>query len=254
MGKATTDRKGEINYNKQNCMMKIIEYRNATDIDVEFLDYGYIVKNATYDNFKKGRIKNNFYRFYYGVGYLGGNVITKKDGKSIKSYTCWRNMLKRCYDINYQLSSSRTKAYVGCYVDNEWHNYSKFKDWWDKNYKEIDGIDFQLDKDILFKNNKMYSERTCVFVPREINQIIEKHSKKSNECIGVRLRNNKFEARCNIDGKAIFLGRYNTEEEAFQSYKLAKEKEIRRLANKYKDVIDERVYNSLINWNIDKIN
>lgn len=246
------NREGEINYNKQNCKMRIIKYRSAIDMDVEFIDYGHIVEHVTYSNFKKGSIRNNFYKTYYGVGYLGSDdIITQKDGVSIKSYVCWTNMLKRCYDINYQKSSSK-RAYMGCSVDDEWHNYSLFKDWWDKNYKEVEGIDFQLDKDILSKGNKVYSKEMCVFVPREINQVIQGHSKESNEPKGVRLRKGRFEARCNINGNPIYLGAYDTEEEAFQVYKLEKEKEIKRLADKYKDVIDRRVYDKLIHWDIDK--
>ena len=50
-------RKGEINIANNNQKMTIIEYRNANDIDIQFED-GTIVKNKTYDCFKKGNIKN----------------------------------------------------------------------------------------------------------------------------------------------------------------------------------------------------
>lgn len=53
-----TDRTGEINYNNQGLKMQIIEYRKNSDIDVEFLDDGYIKKGIEYRAFKNGKIKN----------------------------------------------------------------------------------------------------------------------------------------------------------------------------------------------------
>ena len=40
-------------------------------------------------------------------------------------------------------------------------------------------------------------------------------------------------------------------EEAFQAYKQAKEKYIKSLANKWKDKIDPRVYEALMNWEVE---
>ena len=48
---------GETNINNQNLEMKIIEYRNCTDIDVQFED-GVIVQHQYYQAFKKGYLSN----------------------------------------------------------------------------------------------------------------------------------------------------------------------------------------------------
>lgn len=42
-----------------------------------------------------------------------------------------------------------------------------------------------------------------------------------------------------------------TPEEAFAVYKREKEKYIKEVANKWKDQIDPRVYESLMNWTIE---
>ena len=51
------DRKGEIRKANNGQLMKIIEYRNCNDIDIEFEDKS-IVKHKAYKQFKKGEIKN----------------------------------------------------------------------------------------------------------------------------------------------------------------------------------------------------
>lgn len=60
--------------------MKIIRYGGWEDIDVQFQDeFYYIKEHQTYSNFKKGEIKNPYDRTVFGVGYVGvGEYKTKK--------------------------------------------------------------------------------------------------------------------------------------------------------------------------------
>lgn len=50
-------REGEVSTANNGMKMKIIKYRNANSVDIEFED-GTIVKNRTYAHFKGGCIKN----------------------------------------------------------------------------------------------------------------------------------------------------------------------------------------------------
>ena len=52
-----TDRIGEVNRNTNGELMRIIAYRNAMDIDIQFED-GAVVRNKSYGNFKNGHIRN----------------------------------------------------------------------------------------------------------------------------------------------------------------------------------------------------
>ena len=65
----------------------------------------------------------------------------------------------------------------------------------------------------------------------------------------------KYEAQCNINGKLKGLGLYNTPEEAFNVYKIAKENEIKRVANDciLKGFItkDNRLYKAMINYQVE---
>jgi len=54
------NRIGEENINTQGLRMWIKEYRGCNDVDIEFED-GYISYNKTYNNFKRGLIKNSDY-------------------------------------------------------------------------------------------------------------------------------------------------------------------------------------------------
>ena len=51
-------------------------------------------------------------------------------------------------------------------------------------------------------------------------------------------------------GKREYLGLFNTELEAFNAYKQAKESFVKEQANKWKDKIDERAYEALMNYQV----
>ena len=52
-------------------------------------------------------------------------------------------------------------------------------------------------------------------------------------------------------GKPKHLGYFKTEIEAFNAYKQAKESFVKEQANKWKDQIDERAYNALMNYTVE---
>jgi hypothetical protein len=153
--------------------------------------------------------------------------------------------MQRCYNKRQQV---KQPTYVGCLVDERWDNFQVFAKWYEENY--ISG--FALDKDILFKGNKIYSPETCCFVPQEINNLITKNDKRRGKYpLGVSKNGSGFAARANIKGEAINLGYFKTPERAFKAYKKAKEKEIKYTAKVCKDLITEKVYQALINYKIE---
>lgn len=56
---------------------------------------------------------------------------------------------------------------------------------------------------------------------------------------------------CSIKGKREYLGFYNTPEDAFVAYKNAKENYAKELAVKWKDLVDIRVTEALLNYTVE---
>ena len=184
----------------------------------------------------------------YGVGINDFNNNVSVNGHHIKSYYHWKSMLARCYDK--KLHKARPN-YIGCSVCNEWLSFSVFKEWFDKNYVE----GYHLDKDILFKGNKIYSPETCCFVPKEINYLYTKSKATRGEYpIGVCYdkENKKFAAQIRVNNKVKGIGRYSTKKEAFDAYKIAKEAYIKKMAVDYYELglISKIVYNAMLNYKV----
>lgn len=157
------------------------------------------------------------------------------------SYKKWRQMIKRCGNPKYP-------TYKDCVICEDWHTFSNYEKWHNEHYVE----GWHLDKDILVKGNKTYSPDTCSFVPKEINNLFIKCGNIRGDLpIGVKRGSNcKFYAQISKNVKT-YLGSYNTLEEAFQAYKVAKEMWIKEVANKYKDKLEPRVYNALMKYEVE---
>ena len=255
---AKINRKGEKNYNTFGSEMVIIEYRNGKDIDVYFPEYNWTVVNTRYEHFKKGNIKCPYERRVCGVGYLGeGKYKSRENSKHTRVYQTWVNMLQRCYDEKYH---KKRPTYKGCEVCEEWLCFQNFAEWFYNNYYEVEGEKMCLDKDILFKHNKIYSPKTCIFVPNRINSLFEKSDKsRGNSVIGMyeRSDNGKYQVCCRIfnpetmKSKSEKLGYYETQEKAFKIYKYYKEKNIKQIADYYKIHIPQKLYDAMYNYKVE---
>ena len=218
------------------------------DIKVKFKTGG--VVKATYQHFKNGYVKNPLCANIHGIGYIGiGKHKPSINRKNTIEYEIWHSMLKRCYDpyiINKQLT------YQNAIVCKSWHNFQNFAEWCKENYYEIPNERTELDKDIIKKSNKIYSPEYCSFVPKSINCLLTKSNNARGCCpIGVCFDKNKYKSQINIDGKRKHLGYFSAPIDAFGVYKKAKEKYIKVMANKYKNVLNINVYNSLIKYNVE---
>lgn len=177
----------------------------------------------------------------------GVGVCDIKNVYGLQSLNQWHKMFHRCYNIKYQ---EKHPSYIGCQVCDEWHLFSNFKKWHDEHY--IKGYD--LDKDILVKNNKVYSPNTCCFVPHEINTFLtRRQNQRGDYPIGVYKCGDKYHSHFCKHQQRIYLGSFNTPQEAFYAYKNAKERYIQEIAEKYfhEGKITKKVYNALMNYTVE---
>ena len=239
----------------QNCgeAALIVQYVNSMDITIQFKTTGELVKTR-YDKFVGGNVKSHFTPSVYGVGTTGLEPTRDENGEKLDSYNCWCNMLRRCYSAKFQ---EKNPTYIDCRVCDEWLYYPNFKNWYNENYYEVENKTSHLDKDILVKGNKVYSPDTCVFTPSFINSLFTKSQNGRGELpIGVyydkKYKKYKAQLRVFNDGKRTkkHLGYFNTEDEAFEAYKKAKEEYIKEVADEYKDKIPSKLYKSMYAYEV----
>ena len=168
-----------------------------------------------------------------------------------KSFGHWKDMIMRTTDSWYK---EIKPTYKDCTVSENFKGFNYFHDWC-LQQRGYGLANFELDKDILIKGNKHYSEDTCCLVPKQINMLfIYPSDKKSNLPLGVSYnKSNGYYVSCvsTCDGKIVKYSK--TPEEAFIKYKEDKENHIKSMANKFKDSISDKVYERLIGYEIEDV-
>ena len=217
------NRLGEKFITNEGLAVEIVEYFNSLNCTIKYED-GTISKNKIYEKLRAGKIKNPYRKAVYNIGYIGEGIYpTAINSKHTEAYQQWTGMLRRCYDKKFH---QKHITYKECTTCTEWHNFQNFAKWFSGNY--IAG--YCLDKDILFKGNKLYSPQTCCFVPQEINKLLQKSDKtKRKYPLGVRTNGVSFQASMQIKRKFTYLGSYDTIEDAFSAYRERKRSYIKEI-------------------------
>ena len=166
-------------------------------------------------------------KLVYGVGINDLDEPIRINRKVLKFYGAWYNMLHRCYS---EKSLSKRPTYVGCSVCDDWLLLSNFREWFNANYR--DGM--ALDKDILIPGNKVYSPKTCSFVPGYINNLLtDAAAIRGDYPLGVRAKwpnvkarriNTTYEAHCSDGNGKRITKTFKTIQEASFWYSMTKKK------------------------------
>ena len=241
---------GKVCKSKSSGDFKILKYNNVRNVEIQFINTGYR-KVAEMKEVRNGGIKDPYAPSVYGFGVLGTKYLASINGVQTKEYKLWCCMLVRCYSDSFK---KKQPTYEGCEVSENFKSYEYFYEWCNKQIG-FGNKDRHLDKDLLIKGNKVYSENTCVFLPKEVNSLLTKREALRGEnLIGVSWNktNKAFVAMVNKNkGKSEHLGYFKTEIEAFNTYKQAKEAFVKEQANKWKSQIDPRAYNALMNYQVE---
>ena len=245
---STTISVGQIFTNKYG-EYQVTEYLNYKNVKIKWL-YHNIEIWARGGDIIRGEVKNPLFPIVYGVGYTGiGPFIPYPNNKISKARVCWGSMLQRCY---YEKMRGSWQSYADVTVNEHWHNFQNFAEWFENNY--VDG--WHLDKDILVKGNKEYGPDVCCFVPEELNRLfIKNKGMRGLYPIGVTLKKKNivpsYHASCSdINNKRVVIGTYKSISEAFQAYKVFKEDIIKQVANRYKGVVSDVVYYALLKYEV----
>ena len=197
--------------------MELIEYNNYDDVVVRFLPPYECKRKTKIVHFKNGDLVNPYAPTICGFGIVGNKYPTHKE------------------------------------------KYEDFYEWLHSqpNYDILDQInDLALDKDILIKGNRIYGPDECCLVTQNLNNIMLKSDAIRGDLpIGVHYHkvNNKYVAQCGGKRKHSYLGSFPTVEEAFNTYKQFKEKEIKKIAQTEYELghITEQCYQALMNYKVE---
>lgn len=228
--------------------MTMIQELSDNQILVQFQDTNRAVVKTRYQAFLRGNVKNPYDRSVFGIGCLGEGPYKTRNGQAnTVYYSVWMAMLQRCYVEKYKTKYS---AYHGmCTVCDEWLNFQNFAAWYIENHYEVSGR-LHLDKDIKVPGNKVYAPDVCLLVPQRINMIFQTPSRSKDTDLPTGLH------RIRKDGITWYSSRYNGVElgtflevaKAYDAYVTAKEKHIQNVAEEYRSIIPEKVYNALIEY------
>lgn len=235
-GYSLRERVGEVFSSTISGNFTLTEYIGAQKVRVTFNETGTevwthaqrVVKGLVWDPMAKN--------IAFGQGYIGVGPYSSKDNE--KAYDKWIHMLLRCVS-----EDPRDVAYFDKQVVPEWSCFQTFAEWAEKQ-TGFDIPDCQLDKDILVQGNKVYGPETCCFVPPRVNNLttggfkggtLDKHGKWT---FTVR-KIDQYEQK-----------RFYSQEEGLKWYKEVKEAYVKEVADEYKNVLDQRVYDALYLWKV----
>lgn len=143
------------------------------------------------------------------------NGMTNIGHPEKKVYSCWRNMINRCYrvtDTQYHDYGGR-----GITVCDEWLNSFMLFYNWAKVIGWEDGL--QIDR---ININGNYEPSNCKFITQSENVAVGKRRKRSDTKSGFtgvswNKTNVKWQSMITINKKQIFLGCYDTVKDALRA-------------------------------------
>lgn len=170
------------------------------------------------------------FKLVYGFGINDADYFVQRfeyqNGKCKRVWVCpiyvdWKSMLSRVFSKKVSLENP---TYAGTTICDEWKYFSNFRDWVLNGQPVKSFEDCQLDKDIIYLNNKHYSPQTCCYVPPLVNSFItDRKNDRGVAMLGVSYMAScdRYIAACNdpLGRYDKYSGCYKTELEAHIAWK-----------------------------------
>lgn len=225
--------------------VEILNYSGRREVLVRFVNSG-IVRETRAELIRQGIVEDTTVPSVFGIGFLGIGDYRPAEHK--KEHVHWKGLLERSYCEKLVI---KRPSYLEVYTDPMWHNFQNFAPWC-HTQKGFYNKSWELDKDLLIKGNKVYSPKTCVFLPPKINNALVRGSRNSELPIGVCYSGNSmgYRAYCSDRGKTLSK-RSESIEECFNWYKDTKESVIKSLADEYAHLLDEVAYEALYKYEVE---
>ena len=194
------------------------------------------------DKVLEGNIKDPLHKSVAGVGFFGVGKCKSTD----KAYSVWSSMLERCYSSTGHLSNKNDSYFTKVSVCSEWHDYQNFAEWFNLNYEK----GYQLDKDLLYKDNNQYCPDKCCMLPAELNAVLINNKGYTNDLpVGVTYhkRDKVYVAQCSNGDFVQHIGNYQDLDIAKKAYREFKKERIISLLTKHPSLCDS-IQIALLNY------
>lgn len=212
---------------KYNSSVVILRVENANNVFIKFISSGYTVKVSRYD-LKNGKVRDPYQEDTSGICDIPKSTNTK-------IHSLWKGMLARV--------AGNKPCYTDTKVCNEWLYFSNFKGWVEK--QDYEGK--VLDKDLASRGELIYSPATCNFIPPLINAVLTTFRKGDTSGCYFNKDKGLWQSQMTevSTGKVVYLGRYNTKEEASEVFM---ENKINSLRLWIHTIEEEHLRELLIDW------
>lgn len=145
--------------------VKVLDFHSYNDVLVQFMESGYI-RRAGIDSLKADKVKDRSVVLVQGVGKNDGTCPTRINKVKTREYRLWENMLTRSCSLKFKTENA---TYKSVSISQNFLEYAYFYEWCQKQYG-FNKQEWQLDKDL--RSGCVYSEDNCVFLPREVNNLL----------------------------------------------------------------------------------
>jgi hypothetical protein len=167
---------------------------------------------------------------------IGRNpTLPPAEGKERQALELWKEMIHKCHNKGIPKESRRQQS-----VSSRFKDFRAFHRWYvQQPCSELDSV--FLTKDLLYKGSRVYSDATCVLLPKAIYEVLD-------EC---KITRSDLEAMKDEVAMSPSTDPEKRLQEAYIEAKREIETTLRILAERYRHMLDPRAYKALVTYQVE---